>query len=59
MPADVETILAHPALTGRTLLIRRGQGWSACDIQSGGRLGDCRPYEGDPTSAIWRGGQIR
>jgi hypothetical protein len=54
-----DTILAHPALAGRTLLVRSERGWAACDIHPGGRLGDRRPYDGDPTSAIWRGGQIR
>jgi hypothetical protein len=54
-----DTILAHPALAGRTLLVRGERGWAACDIHAGGRLGDWRPYDGDPTSAVWRGGRIR
>jgi hypothetical protein len=54
-----ETILAHPALAGRTLLAQHGEGWAAFDIQTEGRLGEARPVPFDPSESAWRGGAAR
>ena len=54
-----DTILAHPALTGRTLLVRAADSWAAFEISSEGRLGDVRPAESDPVVHAWRGGAWR
>ncbi|MFN8653803.1 MAG: hypothetical protein U0133_17990 [Gemmatimonadales bacterium] len=51
-----DTILAHPALAGRTLLVRRGARWATQEIQAGGTLGDPRPVETDPDQHAWRTG---
>ena len=53
-----ETIFVHPALAGRTLLVRNGAGWAAFEIQPEGRLGEGRPIE-DPSTTAWRGGSTR
>lgn len=52
-----DTILAHPALAGRTLLVRRGPHWAAHLIQSEGCLGEGRPLDGNPTDQSWRAGR--
>jgi hypothetical protein len=54
-----DTILAHPALAGRTLLVRRGGSWAAHEIQPEGCLGDGRTVDADPTLYIWRGGRVQ
>jgi hypothetical protein len=54
-----ETILAHPALAGRTLFIRADGGWAAFEIQSEGRLSQGRPAERDPAATAWRGAPSR
>lgn len=54
-----ETILAHPALAGRRLLLRQGGRWLAHEIQPEGTLGDAEPVETDPTLHVWRGGRVR
>ena len=56
---DPDTILAHPALMGRTLLVCREAGWAAFNILSEGRLGEARPVTIDPTESAWRGGVAR
>ena len=57
MTRPVDSILAHPALAGRTLMIRRDGRWAAHEIQHQGRLGDPRTLESDPTVPDWRGGR--
>lgn len=52
-----ETILAHPALAGRTLLVRRGAHWVAHVIQPEGRLDEARPVERNPAEFVWRAGR--
>jgi hypothetical protein len=54
-----DSILMHPALAGRTLVVRRDRGWAAFDIQPEGGLGDGRPLDSDPTALAWRGGSAR
>ena len=54
-----DTILAHPALAGRTLLARRRGGWAAHLIQPEGQLGEARPVDADPADGAWRGGPSR
>jgi len=54
-----DSILMHPALAGRTLVIRRESGWAAFDIQAEGVLGEGRPLDSDPTAYAWRGGPAR
>lgn len=54
--AHPNTILAHPALAGRTLFTRREDGWAARLIQPEGQLGEAWPVEADPAAAAWRGG---
>jgi hypothetical protein len=56
-PAD--SILAHPALAGRTLLVRRETGWSAHEIQAEGCLGAARSVDSDPSMHAWRGRRVR
>jgi len=53
------TILAHPALAGRTLIAQHGDGWAAFEIETEGRLGEARPVPFDPTESAWRGGATR
>lgn len=52
-----DTILAHPALAGRTLIIRRDGRWMAHEIQPQGCLGEPRNVDIDPTGHTWRGGR--
>jgi len=54
-----DSILMHPALAGRTLIVRRDRGWAAYAIQPEGGLGDARPLDSDPTAQAWRGGPAR
>lgn len=49
-----DTILLHPALIGRTLLVSAPGGWAAFDIQPEG-LRDGRPANFDPAADAWRG----
>ncbi len=49
-----DTILLHPALIGRTLLVRAVTGWAAFDIEPEG-LGHGRPANFDPAADAWRG----
>ena len=55
-PAN-DTILAHPALAGRILIIRRDGRWAAHEIQPQGCLGEGRTVDSDPTGQTWRGGR--
>lgn len=57
MTRPVDTILAHPALAGRTLLIRRDGIWAAHEIQPQGVLSAPRLLDSDPTVQGWRGGR--
>lgn len=52
-----DTILAHPALAGRTLVIHRNGRWAAHEIQPQGCLGEARTIDSDPTAQTWRGGR--
>jgi hypothetical protein len=52
-----DTILAHPALAGRTLLVRRAGTWAAHVIQPQGCLGDPRILDADPVQELWRAGR--
>ncbi|HWA56160.1 MAG TPA: hypothetical protein VG692_02845 [Gemmatimonadales bacterium] len=52
-----DTILAHPALAGRTVLVRRGRVWAAHLIQAEGRLGEPRILDTDPAQHVWRAGR--
>jgi hypothetical protein len=54
-----DSILVHPALAGRTLLVRHGSGWAAFEIHPEGRLSAGRAIEEDPTITAWRGGPVR
>jgi hypothetical protein len=54
IPAD--SILVHPALAGRTLMVRGEGGCFSVDIQAGGRLGQTRPLDPDSFPSGWRGG---
>lgn len=51
-----DTILAHPALAGRTLLVRHGTRWAARLIDPQGDLGKAEPVACDPADHIWRTG---
>ncbi len=51
-----DSILIHPALAGRTLMVRRDGQWAAFDIHVEGRLSEPRQITGDPTLHAWRGG---
>jgi hypothetical protein len=51
-----DSILIHPALAGRTLVVRHGGQWAAFDIHAGGRLSEPRQIGSDPTLDTWRGG---
>lgn len=55
---DAPTILAHPALAGRTLYLRAGRRWATRVIHPEGVLGEARPIEGDPALDTWRGGPL-
>ncbi len=52
-----DTILAHPELAGRILMMRREGRWAAHEIQPQGCLGEARALDTDPTSQTWRGGR--
>jgi hypothetical protein len=52
-----DTILAHPALAGRTLLRRQGQRWAAYVIQPEGCLGTGQTLDSDPAQHVWRTGR--
>ena len=52
-----DSILAHPSLAGRTLLVRRGGRWAAHLIQSEGRLSDAQLLDTDPAQHSWRTGR--
>ena len=52
-----DTILAHPALAGRTLLLRQGSRWAAHVIQPEGCLGEAHILDTDPTLHVWRTGR--
>lgn len=57
MTRPVDTILAHPALAGRILMIRRNGQWAAREIRPEGCLGDPRTLDSDPMTHGWRGGR--
>jgi len=57
MTRSVNSILAHPALAGRTLLIRRDGTWAAHEIQPQGCLGEPRTLDSDPAVLGWRSGR--
>lgn len=52
-----DTILAHPALAGRTLLRRQGNRWAAHVIQPEGCLGNGRILDADAAPHLWRTGR--
>jgi hypothetical protein len=52
-----DTILAHPALAGRILMIRREGRWAAHVIQPQGCLGDPQRLDTDPAQLNWRSGR--
>lgn len=52
-----DTILAHPALAGCTLFVRRAGQWAAFEIESEGRLAPVR-LVADPAAHAWRGGSL-
>jgi hypothetical protein len=54
-----DSILIHPALAGRTLMVRGEGGCFSIDIQPGGSLGQPRPLEPDTIPAGWREGPAR
>jgi hypothetical protein len=54
-----DSILIHPALAGRTLVVRHGGSWAAFEIQPEGELGNGRLVDSDPTTLAWRGGPAR
>lgn len=54
-----DSILMHPALAGRTLMVRHGGSWAAFEIMREGNLGSGQPLEADPTTLAWRGGLVR
>lgn len=51
-----DSLLAHPALAGRTLLVRRGGQWAAHLIDSQGSLGQPESVASNPADQIWRTG---
>jgi len=53
MSPSPDTILAHPALSGRTIHVRRGRGWETYLIQSEGALGR-HPEPVRPDFDSWR-----
>jgi hypothetical protein len=55
----VDSILLHPALAGRTLVVRRRGTWTAFEIERGGQLVSGRMFDGDPTADAWRGSAPR
>lgn len=57
MTRSADTILAHPALAGRVLMIRREGSWAAHVIQAQGCLGEPLAFDSDPTAHTWRGGR--
>jgi hypothetical protein len=54
-----DSILMHPALAGRTLVVRRGGTWTAFEIQREGDLGSGRDVDTDPAFHAWRGALAR
>jgi hypothetical protein len=51
-----DSLLVHPALAGRTLMVRSEGGCFSVDIGPGGRLGDPRPLDPNSVASGWRGG---
>ena len=51
-----DTILAHPALAGRTLLVRHGARWAAHRLDAEGTPGAAEPLAGNPADQVWRTG---
>lgn len=52
-----DTILAHPALAGRTLLTGRGNRWTAWLIRPEGSLAEARVLDRHPAEFCWRNGR--
>ena len=50
-----DTILAHPALAGRTLMVLREGQWAAHVILPEGCLGEPSHFDIDPSEQSWRG----
>lgn len=55
----IDSILLHPALAGRTLVVHHAGGWAAFEIEAGGRPAAGRLLEGDPAAEAWRGSPVR
>jgi len=51
-----DSILIHPALAGRTLMVRAGGGGFSVEILPGGQLGQPRPLDPNSLPLGWRGG---
>jgi hypothetical protein len=51
-----DSILIHPLLAGRTLLVRGEHGCFSFDIHPDGVLGQPRPVESQALPSNWRGG---
>jgi len=54
IPAD--SILIHPTLAGRTLMVRGEGGCFSVGIEAGGRHGQTRPLDPNSLPSGWRGG---
>lgn len=57
--APIDSILLHPALAGRTLVVRRDGTWAAFEIEREGQLVSGRVLDGDPAADAWRGSSAR
>ena len=53
-----DSIFAHPALAGRTLLVRQGQRWADHAIRSDGTTSMIRQRGQLPAELAWRGDSI-
>jgi hypothetical protein len=53
-----DSILVHPDLAGRTLLVRGERGCFSFDIHPGGILGQPRPLDSQVVPSNWRGGPV-
>lgn len=55
----IDSILLHPSLAGRTLVVRRAGTWAAFDIEREGHPVSGRMLDGDPAADAWRGSSAR
>jgi hypothetical protein len=55
----VDSILLHPALAGRTLIVQQRGTWAAFEIEAEGHPVSGRVLDGDPAADAWRGSSAR